>query len=134
MLKGFEEQTTELTEYELKNIVPILIQGFYTKIGKEKAVTNSFICENVNQNFALKQPLTEPRVRKCINYIRTKNLIPFLIATSKGYYVATTRQELIDWRDSIQGRINSIQEVLNYAQKQVDNWGQPKQVTQQKLF
>ena len=93
MLKGFEEQTTELTEYELKNIVPILIQGFYTKIGKEKAVTNSFICENVNQNFALKQPLTEPRVMKCINYIRTKNLIPFLIATSKGYYVATTRQE-----------------------------------------
>lgn len=134
MLKNFEEQTHELNEWELRVVVPILIRGFYNKVGKDKAITNNKICKSVNEELNLKHTLTEPRVRKCINYVRTKNLIPFLIATSKGYYVATNKKELEEWRDSLSGRINSIKEVLDYAEKQIEMWDTPKTPPQPTLF
>ena len=125
MLKGFEEQTNELSDYEKKVIVPILIKGFRNKVGKERCITNKEICNTLNTEMTLKIKLSEPRIRKCIYYCRSNNLIPRLIATSKGYWIATDRQELIDWANTIQGRINAIQETLSYANNQVLEWDKP---------
>ncbi len=125
MLKGFEEQTNELSDYEKKVIVPILIRGFQNKVGKERCITNKEICNTLNTEMNLQVKLNEPRIRKCIYYCRSNNLIPRLIATSKGYWIATDKQELIDWANTIQGRINAIQETLSYANKQVLEWDNP---------
>ena len=125
MLKGFEEQTNELSDYEKGVIVPILIRGFENKIGKDKCVTNKQICNSLNNELTLKIKVTEPRIRKCIYYCRNNNLIPRLIATSKGYWIATNKQELIDWATTIQGRINAIQETLSYANRQISDWDKP---------
>ena len=125
MLKGFEEQTNELSDYEKKVIVPILIRGFQNKVGKERCITNKEICNTLNTEMKLQVKLNEPRIRKCIYYCRSNNLIPRLIATSKGYWIATDKQELIDWANTIQGRINAIQETLSYANKQVLEWDNP---------
>ena len=39
MIKGFSEETQPLTEYERKVILPIILEGLKTKIGKANAVT-----------------------------------------------------------------------------------------------
>lgn len=36
MIKGFSEETQPLTEYERKVILPIILEGLKTKIGKDR--------------------------------------------------------------------------------------------------
>jgi len=133
MLKGFEEETHELTEYELKNIVPILVEGLNKRKGKIKAITNPVICRSLTNKYGLKK-MSEPRIRKCIHFIRQKNLVPRLIASSKGYWVATSKQELEEWRDTLLGRINAMQDTLTYAVEQIEEWDRPQMEKQQLLF
>jgi hypothetical protein len=52
-----------------------------------------------------------PRLRKVINHIRTNDLIPGLIATSEGYFLAEDEQELMDYEDSLRGREEAIKAV-----------------------
>ena len=131
MIKGFEEETHNLSDYELNVVVPLLIKGFKTKIGKENSITNVNICKLVNQNFNLKIKLNEPRVRKCIAFLRFNNYVPRLVATSKGYWVASNKQELIDWKLTLQSRIDAIEDIKLYAENQIDNWD--NKYTQNKL-
>tara|TARA_R110002051_G_scaffold161489_3_gene233049 strand:- start:304 stop:663 length:360 start_codon:yes stop_codon:yes gene_type:complete len=116
MITNFEPQTYELNQYELHTLLPILIQGFSTKKGKEKAVTNKAICKALKLGGC---KITDTRLRKVVHYIRVKNLVPLLIATSKGYYVATTKQEVETYIKSLSERINSISEVKNSLVKQL---------------
>lgn len=103
MLLSHEKQTHELTEKELK-IVPFIVSKLSLNIGKEKSVTNKFICEKLkSRNISIIQP----RFRKIIQYIRIHGLIPCLVATSKGYYVAETRQECLEHIEMYDKRINS---------------------------
>ena len=133
MLKGFEEQTHNLTDYELREILPIVVRGFNKKSGKENSITNPEICKALTEYYGLDK-ISEPIVRKIIYYIRQKNLVPRLIATSKGYWVATSKQELEDWKETILGRINAMQETLNYAVVQIEEWDKPQKQKQQSLF
>ena len=52
-----------------------------------------------------------PRLRKVINHIRTNDLLPGLVATSEGYYLATSETELMDYEDSLRGREEAIKAV-----------------------
>ena len=105
MLKGFEEQTHALNEYERNTLLPLMVNGFKTKVGKENAVTNKHICKSL-QNMGYK--VSEPRVRKIVNYIRTHHLVPLLIATSKGYWVSNDKEEVRDWLETMNGRIEAL--------------------------
>jgi predicted GTPase len=110
MITNFERETHELNGYEINKLLPIIVQGLSTKIGKEKAITNKAICK------ALKEQgykISDTRLRKVVHYIRIKNFVPLLIATSKGYYVATEKQEVESYIKSLSERINSINEVRN---------------------
>lgn len=107
MLKGFNEETSPLTEYEMTELMPVMIRGLQTKKGKANAVTNKHIVRSLKSNFKI----SEPRVRKIINNIRTNHTIPGLIATSEGYYIAETEQELIDYEESLLGREMAIRQV-----------------------
>ena len=108
MLKGFEVQTEPLTEYEENELLPIIILGFTDKQGKEKAVTNSHICKRLkSQGYKI----DSARLRKIINHIRVKNLVIGLMATSNGYYIADTKNELKDYIESLKGRENAIKAV-----------------------
>lgn len=116
MINGFEEQTEPLTEYEEQQLLPQIIRGLSLKVGKENAVTNSAIVRGMKANLNLKT--TEPRVRKIINHIRTNDLVPCLIATSQGYYVAESEQELKDYEESLLGREEAIRSVRLSIQRQ----------------
>lgn len=129
MIKNFEEQTAPLSEYEEKTLVPVFIRGLITKVGKDNAITNAQI---VTAMKAAGYRISDARVRKIINHIRINGLVQGVIATSDGYYIATTEQELADYEESLLGRENSIRAVrLSMARQRKDMF---KKGYQQTLF
>lgn len=103
----FEPQTAKLTDYE-RELVPVLVKCLENKVGKNKAVKNSYMVAKLREHGLL---TSEPRIRKMLNYIRTKGLVECLVASSQGYYISTDIQELDDYIDSLRGREDAIREV-----------------------
>lgn len=115
MIKGFEKETAELTAYESSVLLPIFVRCLSQRVGKASAVTNKHIVERLrNSGYAI----VDSRVRKIVNYIRTNGLVPCLIATSTGYYIAENEAEVIDYEDSLLGRENEIRRVRLSIQQQ----------------
>lgn len=108
MIKGFNSETAPLTEYEENVLLPLVLRGLKTKIGKENAVTNRTIVQRLN---IAGYTVTEPRIRKLINHIRMTDLLPGLIASSCGYFLATSEAELLDYEQSLIGREDAIKQV-----------------------
>ena len=104
MINGFEQETEPLNDYE-QSLVPIFIQGLKTKLGKESAVTNDAMIAGLDK---LGHKLNQARVRKIIAHIRNKQLIKGLMASSKGYYITNNPEEIKEYIDSLQGRIEAI--------------------------
>ncbi len=119
MITGFENETYDLTDYELSEVLPAIRSGLLTKQGVEKAVTNKAIVAGLENKLSIRT--NEARVRKIINYIRNKNMIPRLIASSKGYFVASKRQEVIDYIESLKGRENAIKKVRVAIEQQLQS-------------
>lgn len=117
MLHGFEEQTCELNDHERDVLLPLIVKGLTVRIGEEKAITNVKIREGMEKNGT---PLSDARVRKIVHYIRVNRLVPFLCASSKGYWVETDRDRYEKWIGSLQGRINSIAEIMNAAKQDLE--------------
>lgn len=103
MLPTHEQQTHELTDKEL-TYIPFITSKLSLNIGKEMAVTNKYICRKLEING---MKVSGPRFRKIIQHIRIHGLIPCLVATSKGYYVANTKQECLEHIEMYDKRINS---------------------------
>ena len=116
MITNFEKETHELNDYEHDVLLPLLVKGLRTKVGKQNAVTNKQICK------ALKEQgykLNDARVRKLVQYIRVNHIVPLVIATSKGYYIATSKDEVEKYIRSLTERLNAIQETRNAIIKQL---------------
>lgn len=105
MITNFENITHELTDDELA-IVPLVISGFkrYTKDFTIKAPD---VVSRFNASGKSHVQLTEPRLRKIVNYIRSNGLIA-LVATSQGYYVSSDKDEIMKQVESLRQRANSI--------------------------
>lgn len=119
MIKGFSEQTHELTDDEKNIIVPKMVRGLQTKIGKANTITNSKMIDGLIKSG---HSVTAPRIRKMIRYIRMTGLVPRLVATSKGYYVSNDDKELTEYIDSLLQRadsINQLAEQLEFQRKQL---------------
>lgn len=114
-LKGFEMETAPLTDYEEKTLLPIVVRGLATKRGKASAVKNTYICQKLR---AAGYDITEARLRKLVNHIRIKGIIPCLIATSAGYYITRDVQEMDDYIESLYGRENAIRAVREAMMEQ----------------
>lgn len=106
MIKGFDQQTQPLSEYEENVLLPVILQGLKTKQGKKNAVTNRTIVMRLS---VAGYKIDEARCRKLINHIRTTDIL--LIATSNGYFLAENEAELLDYEESLLGRENAIKEV-----------------------
>lgn len=118
MIKGFEEQTQPLNDYERDTLLPLIVRGLRTKLGAKLAITGNKICHAM---CGAGYVLDAPRLRKIVNHIRTYDLIPGLVSTSKGYFVASTAQELDECINSLQGRVDAIQAVINALNRQRKN-------------
>ena len=114
MLKNFEKETEKLSDYEVKNVLPVVLDVLQKAVGKSQAITNRQIVIRYLPG------TSEVRVRKIINYIRNRNVINGLMATGKGYYIATSREELEGYMDSLQGRVSAIQKVMRSIRRQMN--------------
>jgi hypothetical protein len=117
MLNGFQVQTEPLTDYERDTLLPVICRGLANKIGEARAITNTAITRAMK---GAGYQLTEARLRKIINHIRVNGMIRWLIATSKGYYIATSRQEMEDYIVSLRGREDAIRAVRESMEKQLN--------------
>jgi hypothetical protein len=116
MVNGFEEETAPLSDYERDVVLPFLVDGLSKKIGKEKAVKSDHVIRIAEKR---EIQLTGPRFRKVVNHIRVNNLVPFLVATSKGYYVENDIQEIEKYIQSLEQRSNAILEVKKSLERQL---------------
>jgi hypothetical protein len=129
MIKNFEEYTHELTSEE-RIVVQTIIRRFESRKGKENIVTGEQIRDGINKN--LNVNFDGVRIRKMIQFIRTNDLIAGLIATSKGYFVAKTAEEIEDWIESLKSRENAIRTIRELAEQTVREM--KSRTTQTQLF
>lgn len=125
MLNGFEKETAELTQEEI-SLVPAMLLGFESKIGKVNSVTNKEIIAGFKTNRNI--VLSESRVRKLINYIRHHHL-PNLVATNSGYYLTQDMQELKNYYSSLEGRENAIRAIKQNLKQYMDQISRGNQTT-----
>lgn len=104
MITSFENITHDLTDEELA-LIPVMIKGF-SRYSKDFPITAPDVVARFNTS-QTDYRLTEPRLRKMVNYIRSNGLLA-LVATSKGYYVSNEKSEIMKQVESLRQRANSI--------------------------
>lgn len=117
MLQGFQQQTEPLTDYERDTLLPVIVRGLANKFGEARAITNTAITKAMR---GAGYQLTEARLRKIINHIRITGMIRWLIATSKGYYIATSVDEMRQYIESLRGREDAIRAVRESMERQLN--------------
>lgn len=116
MIQNFDKETCPLNEYELNVLLPRITTILKDKFGKDKAITN----ENIRNTHLTDCLANEARVRKVINHIRTNGIVKCLMATSRGYYIAQSREELETYIDSLEGREGAINHLTQCIRKQMN--------------
>jgi hypothetical protein len=117
MIKNFENITYELTPKELE-LVELVMNGF-NGYRKDSPIKAPEICAGMNKYLSennIKMKFTSVRLRKFVNYIRANSLLP-LIATSKGYYVTDSQDEIDSCVESLKNRANGILEAAKGLEK-----------------
>ena len=115
MIINWEKYTHEMTNKE-KLMVPRVIQGIVKRIGKKNAITNARICQQLTKEG---HKVSGPRLRKIFNFIRSEAIVKNIVATSDGYFIATTQEEINDYIESIYARSNAILRNLNGIDKEL---------------
>lgn len=107
MITNFEDITYELTIEEQSTISTIVksLKEANEPLNNQKLQIIIFDKLGLNINGA--------RLRKIINCIRTKNVLNNLLANSKGYYISENKIEIEKYVQSLQDRIDAINQVKN---------------------
>lgn len=103
MVEGFPQETAPLTEQEIKMARIIATKLKYHR-GVENAVSNTKM-QKYFQEKGMKSG--GARIRKILHYVRTENMVSCLVANSKGYYIATSSEDMKRYTKSLQDRIDS---------------------------
>lgn len=119
MIKTFEEFTEDLTPDERK-LAWKMADGFFNHVGKAQAITNREIIAAMDKQGV---KLSDAKVRKIVNFIRVSGLVPCLVASSAGYYVAANADEMRDSITSLSQRVSAIAQVRDSLQKQASEKG-----------
>lgn len=120
MLVNFEHITEDLTQYETERVLPLIVVGLSTKLGKASAITGTEICRKVNASGKLANyKLTSVKLRKIISCIRISGRIRGLCSTSKGYFRANTKDELESCSESLRQRLRQQSLTLNALESQM---------------
>ena len=112
MLTTFEKFTDELNDYERTTLLPVMVKCFKKHVGEENAIKSHQIKSKMEEHG---YDISDARIRKIVHAIRQHSLVPCLVATSKGYFVADEVSQVSDFIDSLQGRecaICAIKEAL----------------------
>lgn len=105
MIENFEKETKDLTDYERRTLLPIMVRCLANHKGKDMAVSNALMCAKMAE---YGYQISDARVRKIINHIRVNALVECLVASGKGYYVAQTEREMKTYIASLRSREEAI--------------------------
>lgn len=109
-------KTTEKTN-QMETLVSKVSTILKKKIGKKKVTSNS----QIREELATMEIVAEAsRVRKAIRTIRTsdgKEGIPNLIATSRGYYVARSNDEITEYIAHLRSFENNLRRLRSNFEK-----------------
>lgn len=106
MITNFEDITKELSEEDY-SLVTQLLRAFENRT-KANAIKAPAIVKAMNDhNPNLKSKFTQVKLRKLVNFIRSKGMIG-LIATSDGYYSTKNIAEIQKQIQSLQERSDAI--------------------------
>ena len=111
--------TDPLNDYERATLLPIMVKSLQTKRGKDKAVTNSAMRLGLMEHGYMK--VSEARIRKIINHIRTNGLVECLVATSEGYFVSDDVQEVEKYIETLKSRENAIRAMREHVEEQCED-------------
>jgi len=118
-IKGFEKYTEELNDYERDTLLPAMVLGMESKIGKDLAIKNGTAISRMKKGGF---KITEARFRKIMHIIRVSGMIQGIVATSEGYYIASTSEEWEDYIQSITERVKHIEALRDALIEQHQNW------------
>jgi hypothetical protein len=109
MIKGFEEETYELKEGELKHIVPIIANLIGGAVGKENAIRSTDMLEYLElRNYRT----SDSRIRKMVQYLRMNKKLRGLIAGNGGYYISKDPKEIREYAENSYGsRIREMEKI-----------------------
>ncbi len=99
-LKNFEEITEDLTEAEKKTAVSIFNNIKKNYVGKNNACKSSKIVEAYRN---AGKPLTDVRIRKMMNFLRSFDFP--ICSSANGYFYPATKQELEETIFSLEQRV-----------------------------
>lgn len=116
MIKGFEDITAKLSDTERDRYVPLIVDILKCRKGISRAVTSTQISDQLHRDTGWH--ITGSRIRKIINHIRYNGLVRCLVASSHGYYIAESKEQLDVYIESLQGRLDAIRSVLRIIKAQ----------------
>lgn len=113
----FQNITTELTDLEKQKLVYMLIDTL-SFTNSENRYTAKKICNWFKSSGF---NVSEVRLRKMVNYARVLNLLDgrVIIGASNGYYVTSDEREVEDQIESLQGRVDSTNAVIDSLKAQL---------------
>ena len=118
MIKGFEHITRDLEPKE-REVVFCVVEILKERKGKGQAITNKQISQIVARVTGTK--LSPPRMRKIINLIRVRGILPGIIGWNTGYFLA---QEEEEWRDGMIGLQDRIEAITAVYDAMVKGYGE----------
>lgn len=136
MITGFESITYELTDFEQRVLLPLVIRGWnnrpyaeFEKVGGKLKMTNakqavvnmSDMIKGINAQDHVKKKVTGVRLRKVIHYIRMTGQIEHLVASSTGYYKTKNISKLKDFVKSNREKASSFTEIADAIEAQIKN-------------
>lgn len=101
---------------EERSLVPMFIRCLQGHIESKQAIKAKDISASCTLWAAKKGlliDLRKPKVCKIIRHIRLNNLLPNLVASSKGYYITNDSEELARYIFSLEDRVKAITQVVD---------------------
>lgn len=105
-----------ISAYETESLLPRVINMLIQAHGSKNKISGSQIVTQLRE--VHKITVDEPKVRKIIRYIRTSDRIRCLVATSTGYYIAETKEDVEEYMQSLRCRMEDMGETLQSIERQ----------------
>lgn len=110
MIAGFDSITSQLDDYEIRTVLPRIVSGLSLLKQSGKTLSSTRIIERLYKEGIT---LSGARLRKVINHIRINHIIRGIVADDKGYWVALKPEQILEYLDSLDSRIEAITAMRN---------------------
>lgn len=107
-MKNLTEYGYSITEYEEKNIVPVLIEIIKEHHGKINAINSKNILQKLSEKG---YKLIDVRLRKCVKYIQINVLVKWIVANNDGFFFTEDVKDIQDQISGLKHREEAISHV-----------------------